>query len=388
MNLQINSNVEAIQISGIRQFFNKVQQVPDAVQLTIGQPDFPTPDHIKKAAVRAIGENKTSYTANAGTLGLRKAACNWVQSHYSLTYEPDSEVIVTAGASQAIDTAMRTILQPGDEVILPAPVYPAYEPIIRQCGAVPVYADTRETGFKLTPAHVEALYSPRTKAVLLPYPSNPTGAVLTKAEMEGLYNVLLNKECYVVTDEIYSELTFDGSHISIGTYPGMKQKTIVINGLSKSHSMTGWRIGFLFAPSHLAKHLLKVHQYTISCASSISQAAAEQALTEGLEDPEAMREVYMERRDYLFDRLQAMGMEVQKPGGAFYLFPSIQKSGLNADEFAERLLFEERAAVVPGSAFSAYGDTFIRLSSAYAMPELREAANRLERFWSKVTADR
>ncbi|MFC4735816.1 aminotransferase class I/II-fold pyridoxal phosphate-dependent enzyme [Bacillus daqingensis] len=385
MNLQINRNVEAIQISGIRQFFNKVQQVPDAVQLTIGQPDFPTPEHIKQAAVRAIGENKTSYTANAGTMALRKAASSWVHSHYSLTYEPESEVIVTAGASQAIDTTMRTILQPGDEVILPAPVYPAYEPIIRQCGAVPVYADTRETAFKLTPDHIKQLYTANTKAVMLPYPSNPTGAVLTRSEMDRLYDVLREKDCFVVTDEIYSELTFDGPHISMGAYPGMKGKTIVINGLSKSHSMTGWRIGFIFAPSEIAKHLLKVHQYTISCASSVSQAAAEQALTKGLRDPEAMREVYQERRDYLFNRLQAMGMEVQKPGGAFYLFPSITGSGLDADDFAERLLFEEKAAVVPGTAFSACGDTFIRLSSAYAMPELREAADRLEQFWNKVT---
>ncbi|QOY35700.1 aminotransferase A [Anaerobacillus isosaccharinicus] len=376
----INTQVKNIQISGIRQFFNRVAQFPDAIQLTIGQPDFPTPEHIKEAGKKAIAENKTGYTKNAGLDELCLAATNFIEFKYKLTYNPKTEVITTIGASQGIDIAFRTILEEGSEVILPGPVYPAYEPIIKMCGGIPVYADTRETGFKITAKQIESLITSKTRCVMLPYPSNPTGCILTKTELAEIAQVLQDRNVFVLSDEIYSELVYGQKHYSIASFPGMKEKTIIINGLSKSHSMTGWRVGFVFAPENIAKHMLKVHQYNVSCASSISQWAAVQALTKGVDDASAMRGEYEKRRDYVYDRLVSMGIEVVKPEGAFYLFPSIAKFGLNAEEFAIRLLEEGKVACVPGSAFSGYGEGYLRLSYAYSMEILEEGCNRFERF--------
>lgn len=376
----INSEVKNIQISGIRQFFNKVAQVPDAIQLTIGQPDFPTPDHIKEAGKKAIDENRTSYTKNAGLDKLCWAATEFLKTKYQLVYDPKTEVITTIGASQAIDISLRTILEKGVEVILPGPVYPAYEPIIKICGAIPIYIDTRETNFKLTAAQITASITDKTRCVILPYPSNPTGTILTEAELAAIAQVLKDKDIFIVTDEIYSELVYGQGHRSIASFPGMKEKTIVINGLSKSHSMTGWRIGFVFAPENISKHILKVHQYNVSCASSISQHAAYLALTEGINDAELMRVEYQQRRDYVYERLVLMGMDVVKPEGAFYLFPSIEKFGMSANKFATRLLQEGKVACVPGTAFSSYGEGYLRLSYAYSREILEEGCNRLEKF--------
>ncbi|SDY90433.1 aminotransferase [Evansella caseinilytica] len=380
----INEKVKSIQISGIRQFFNRVSQYPDAVQLTLGQPDFHTPDHVKRAAKAAIDANQTTYTRNAGDSRLLQAASEFVRQRYGLTYDPETEILTTIGASQAIDVTLRTILEPGTEVILPGPVYPAYAPIIALCGATPVYVDTRHSGFKLTTKQIEANRTGKTRAVILPYPSNPTGAVLTYDEAEKLAEYFNDQQLFILSDEIYSELNYDQEHVSIAQFPGMKEKTIVINGLSKSHSMTGWRIGFAFAPAYLLKHMLKVHQYNVSCASSISQQAALVALTDGLTDPIAMKREYQARRDYIVSRLASMGMEVQKPAGAFYVFPSIEESKLASLDFAVRLLETEKLAVVPGDAFSSLGEGYIRLSYAYAIKELEEAMNRLERFWKTL----
>lgn len=376
----VNNQVKDIQISGIRQFFNRVAQFPDAIQLTIGQPDFPTPEHIKEAGKKAIFENKTGYTKNAGLDELCLAATNFIELKYNLTYNPKTEVITTIGASQGIDIAFRTILEAGSEVILPGPVYPAYEPIIKMCGGIPVYADTRDTGFKITAKQIESLITNKTRCVMLPYPSNPTGCILTENELAEIAQVLQERDIFILSDEIYSELVYGQNHCSIASFPGMKEKTIIINGLSKSHSMTGWRIGFVFAPENIAKHILKVHQYNVSCASSISQWAAVQALTQGIDDASGMRGEYEKRRDYVYDRLVSMGIEVVKPEGAFYLFPSIAKFGLNAEEFATRLLEEGKVACVPGSAFSSYGEGYLRLSYAYSMEILAEGCNRFERF--------
>ncbi|SDN35015.1 aminotransferase A [Alkalicoccus daliensis] len=384
MNPNINPHVKEIQISGIRQFFNRVQEYPEAMQLTLGQPDFPTPKHIKTAAKTALDKDKTTYTANAGTIELRKAASEWIQNKYELAYHPFSEIIVTAGASQAIDVAMRTILEPGDEVIVPAPVYPAYAPIIKQCGGIIKYADTRKSDFKLTPELIREHISPATKAIMIPYPSNPTGVVLSADEMQALYLELREKNIFIVADEIYSELCFDDAHRTIASYPGMKEKTILINGLSKSHSMTGWRIGFLFADASITQHLLKVHQYNISCASSISQEGALAALVEGQNDPEEMRETYQKRRNWMLSKLQEINIPVVKPGGAFYLFPDIRASGLSSFDFALQLLETEKLAVVPGDAFSEYGEGYIRISYAYSMEQLEESMERLERFWKRI----
>lgn len=376
----INQQVKTIQISGIRQFFNMVAQFPDAIQLTIGQPDFSTPEHIKAAGIKAITENKTSYTKNAGIDELCLAASQFVETKYGLSYHPKTEVITTIGASQGIDIAFRTILEVGSEVILPGPVYPAYEPIIKMCGAIPVYADTRKTKFKLTAKQIESLLTSKTRCVLLPYPSNPTGCILTKSELAEIAQVLKDRNVFVLSDEIYSELVYGQNHCSIASFPGMKAKTIIINGLSKSHAMTGWRVGFVFAPENIAKHMLKVHQYNVSCASSVSQWAAVEALTAGINDAKPMQTEYEKRRNYVYDRLLSIGLEVEKPDGAFYLFPSIEKFGLSSTEFATRLLQEGKVACVPGSAFSSFGEGYLRLSYAYSMDILEEGCNRFEKF--------
>ncbi|UNL85930.1 aminotransferase A [Priestia koreensis] len=376
----VNNRVKQLQISGIRTFFNMVSQYEDVLSLTIGQPDFLTPDHVKEAGKQAIDQNLTSYTHNAGTIELRKAASQFIQQKYNLTYNPENEVIVTVGASQAIDIAFRTILDEGSEVILPGPVYPGYEPLIRLAGATPIHVDTTENGFRLTADLIEPYLTEETRCIVLPYPSNPTGVTLSSEELHDIAALLEDRDIFVLSDEIYSELVFNGTHTSIATIPSMREKTIVINGLSKSHSMTGWRIGLLFAPSYLSQHILKVHQYNVSCASSVSQAAALEALTNGQEDPLYMKEAYMERMNYVYDRLVKMGFEVEKPTGAFYIFPSIRKFNLSSFDFALMLVKEAGVALVPGSAFSALGEGYVRLSYAYSMELLKEALDRIERF--------
>ncbi|GAA5417244.1 putative N-acetyl-LL-diaminopimelate aminotransferase [Paraliobacillus ryukyuensis] len=378
----LNDNVKQVEISGIRKFFNMVNDKKDILSLTIGQPDFHTPEHIKQAAHEAIDQNHTTYTHNAGIISLRKAIATQVFEDYQLDYHPENEIIVTAGASQAIDISLRTIIQPGDEVILPGPVYPGYEPLIKLAGATPVYIDTRETNFKITPKQLEGAITNKTKCVILPYPSNPTGVTLTKDELIAIAEVLKGKEIFVIADEIYSKLTYETPHFSIAAINQMKQQTIVINGLSKSHAMTGWRIGYVLAPGWLSKHILKVHQYNVSCATSISQYAALEALKNGKEDPTTMRKDYHKRRDYVFNRLVNMGMEVVKPNGAFYFFPKIQ-SNKDSFQFAFDLVNEAGVALVPGSAFSHYGAGYVRLSYAYSMETLEKGLNRLEQYLQK-----
>lgn len=380
----LNPRVKKIEISGIRQFFNMVADYKNMISLTIGQPDFHTPDHIKQAAKDAIDHNQTTYTHNAGMLELRKAAGHFVQSKYGLTYNPQNEIITTSGASQAIDITLRTILTEGSEVILPGPVYPGYEPIITLCGATPVHVDTRNTNFKMTRDLIENALTENTKCIILPSPSNPTGVALSKEELADIANLLKDKEIFVLSDEIYSELAFSGAHTSIAQFQGMRNKTIVINGLSKSHSMTGWRIGFLFAPENIAKHILKVHQYNVSCASSVSQHAALEALENGSSDATPMREQYEERMNYVYHRLVGMGLSPVKPDGAFYILPSIEQFGLSSFDFAMKLAKEGNLAVVPGSAFSDFGEGYVRISFAYNMKILEEGMNRLESFLSSL----
>lgn len=376
----INQQLKNIQISGIRKFSNMVATYKDAVSLTIGQPDFPTPEHIKRAAQIAIDQNKTTYTPNAGVLELREAAAHFLEKKYQLSYDPEHEIITTVGASQAIDIALRTILEEGSEVILPGPVYPGYEPIIRLCGAVPVHVDTRDTQFKINADLIKEKITDKTRCIILPYPSNPTGCILDRESIEEIATVIQGKEIFVLSDEIYSELIYDQNHQSIASIPGMRDKTIVINGLSKSHSMTGWRIGFAFAPAYLIQHMLKVHSYNVSCASSISQYAALEALQNGMDDARPMKEEYLKRRNYVYDRLVGMGLDIVKPDGAFYFFPSIKQFNLSSFDFAVQLLEKEGVAVVPGDAFSSYGEGYIRISYAYSMNILEVGCNRLEKF--------
>nr|MDH3163269.1 aminotransferase A [Bacillus licheniformis] len=374
----LNPNVKEIEISGIRKFSNLVSQYENVISLTIGQPDFFTPHHVKQAAKKAIDENQTSYTHNAGYPELRQAVQLYMKKKADLNYEAESEIIVTTGASQAIDSAFRTILSPGDEVILPGPVYPGYEPIIKMCGASPLIIDTTSHGFKLTAKLIEEALTPKTKCVVLPYPSNPTGMTLSEEELKDIASLLKGRNVFVLSDEIYSELTFDRPHHSIATV--LRDQTIVIGGLSKSHSMTGWRIGFLFAPKEIAKHILKVHQYNVSCASSISQKVALEAVTNGVDDALIMREQYKKRLDYVYDRLVTMGLDVIKPSGAFYIFPSIKSFGMSSFDFCMSLLEEEGLAIVPGDSFSEYGEGYVRISYAYSPDTLREGLDRLESF--------
>jgi aminotransferase len=378
----INQNVKNIQISGIRRFFNMISGIEDMISLTIGQPDFQTPQHIKEAAKEAIDEGFTNYTHNAGFPALREAATRYLKNKYDLKYNLN-EVIITNGASQAIDSALRTILSPGDEVVLPGPVYPGYEPIITLCNANPIYADTRNTNFKLTKEVLEESITSRTKCIILPYPSNPTGMSFTEDELREIANLIRDKNIFVLADEIYSELTFDRPHTSIAKL--LRKQTIVINGLSKSHSMTGWRVGILCAPEEILQHILKVHQYNVSCASSISQKAAYAALTKGVDDGVEMKKTYKQRRDYAYGRLEKMGFKVVNPDGAFYFFikipESIKKDSLS---FSLELAQSYKVGVVPGSAFSPLGEGYIRISYACSNELLEEGLNRIELFLNKL----
>ena len=374
----LNPLVKSVEISGIRRFYNMVADIEGTISLTIGQPDFPTPLHIKEAAKKAIDEDYTVYTHNAGYIELREAACDYVKQKYNLSYHAENEVIVTTGASEAIDIAFRTILLPGAEVILPGPVYPGYEPIIKMAGAVPVYADTTENGFKMTAQIIQPYITEATRCIVLPYPSNPTGVTLTNKELQDIADLIRDKDIIIIADEIYSELVYEQEHVSIASF--LREQTIVLNGLSKSHSMTGWRIGFLFAPANLCQHILKVHQYNVTCASSISQMAALEALTNGFDDALPMKSEYMKRRDYVYERLQGMDLQVVKPDGAFYFFVKLPEGYHSSLEFCLELVRKTKVACVPGDAFSVLGNGYFRISYAYSMDTLKEALDRIETF--------
>lgn len=381
----INPNVANIEISGIRKFFNMVSGQKDVVSLTLGQPDFPTPEHVKESGKAAIDQNYTTYTHNAGMAPLRKAIADFTEEKYQLQYDAAKEIIVTVGASQAIDITLRTVINPGDEVILPGPVYPGYEPLIRLAGGKPVYADTRDNDFKLTRDVLKKYITNRTKCVILPYPSNPTGATFTTEELQQLVNLLSNTNIFILADEIYSELVYERQHTSIASFKDVREQTIVINGLSKSHSMTGWRLGYLLAPSWVAKHILKVHQYNVSCASSISQHAALEALTTGKQDPLEMKEKYKQRRDFVYQRLIQMNLEVTKPQGAFYFFPKFPIKEMSSFDLGLKLVDKAHVALVPGDAFSAYGQGYMRLSYAYNTETLENGLDRMEHFLNANT---
>ncbi|UOQ93000.1 aminotransferase A [Halobacillus shinanisalinarum] len=376
----INKNLSTIQISGIRQFFNMVSHYDDVVSLTIGQPDIRTPEHVKDAAIQAIHDNHTNYTHNAGLLQLREAISRHVDQRYQLSYNAKDEVIVTIGASQAIDITLRTILQKDDEVLLPGPVYPGYEPLIKLAGASAKHIDTRQHGFKLTAELLEQAITPKTKCLILPYPSNPTGVSLSKEELKEIAAVIKKHNLFMIADEIYSELTYGKDHTSIAVFPEIRDQVIVINGVSKSHSMTGFRIGYLLAPAWLAAHILKVHQYNVSCATSISQYAALEAIDNGKSDPIHMKREYDQRRSYVMERLDKMGLSYQVPDGAFYIFPKFPLGDMSSFDKAVQLVEEAGVALVPGDAFSKYGNGYMRLSYAYSMDTLQKGMARLEEF--------
>ncbi len=379
----LNKEVLDIEISGIRRFYNMISDNKDIISLTIGQPDFPTPSHIKEAAKIALDNNLTNYSHNAGFIDLREAISNWMIEKYDLSYDPYHEILVSTGSSQALDITFRSILNPGDEVILPAPIYPGYEPLIKMCKAKSILVDTRSTNFKLTPKQLDEHINSKTKAVVIPYPSNPTGAVLSHNETYELASYLSNKDVYVIADELYSELIFAGKHTSIASFKGMKNKTIVINGLSKSHSMTGWRIGVALAPKELMSNMIKVHQYNVTCASSISQRAAFAAYTNGFDDAKPMSKAYYNRVRKAFDKFQKNGIDVNMPGGTFYIFPEIKKPNMTSLELAVDLVEKAGVALIPGSAFSHFGEGYLRLSCACSEKVLDEGLARIESYLTR-----
>ncbi|MBC2272828.1 aminotransferase class I/II-fold pyridoxal phosphate-dependent enzyme [Listeria welshimeri] len=381
MTKSIRPELHDIEVSGIRTFNNRVTSIPDMIRLTLGEPDFPTPEHIKQAGISAIQENFTNYTPNAGMPELLAAASTYFKEKYDLSYK-DNEIIVTVGATEAISVALQTILEPDDEVILPDPIYPGYEPLITLNKARPIKIDTTETNFKLTPEQLRAHITPKTKALIIPYPSNPTGVSLNKEELLALATVLKETGIFVIADEIYSELTYHQEHVSIA--PMLRDQTIVINGLSKSHAMIGWRIGFLLAPENLTKEMLKIHQYIVTCASSISQKAALEAITNGKDDAFQMRTEYKTRANFTQERLEKMGFTVIPPDGAFYFFVKLpDEITENSFDWAVRLAEEAKVAVVPGNAFSEKGDRYFRLSYATSFNNLAEALDRMATFLAK-----
>ncbi|MED1204263.1 aminotransferase A [Heyndrickxia acidicola] len=382
----VNPRVKKIEISGIRKFFNMVSHVEDMISFTIGQPDFPTPEHVKRAGIKAIEEDYTIYTHNAGMLELREAAAQFMKTKYAVEYDPSSEILITTGASEAIDVSLRAILSEDLEVLLPGPVYPGYEPIIQLCGAKPVHIDTRDSNFKLTAAKLKNYVTEKTRCIILPYPSNPTGVSLSEQELREIAELVKGKDIFIIADEIYSELVYSGKHVSIASM--LKEQTILINGLSKSHSMTGWRIGMLFAPENIAKHILKVHQYNVSCASSISQKAALEALTEGINDADGMREEYTKRREYVAKRLKEMDVQFVYPDGAFYFFVKLpENANMSSFDFALELAHKAKVAVIPGSAFSEFGEGYFRLSYACSQEKLEIGLNRMETFIKQLKTE-
>ncbi len=383
----LSKTVVSLKKSGIRKFFDLLNDpgMKDVVGLTIGQPDFVTPDHIRAAGVKSIDEGKTSYTGNAGTPELREEISKYLKRRFDLNYDA-SQTIVTVGGSEAIDLAIRAIVEPGDEVIIPTPCFVCYEPIVKMAGGTPVIVETKfENSFKLTPAALKAAITPRTKMLVLAYPNNPTGAILTREELEELAAVLRDTNVVILSDEIYAELTYGRKHCSIASLEGMAERTIIATGFSKSYAMTGWRLGFLAAPAPITEQMLKIHQYAIMCAPTTSQYAAVEALRNGDADIEMMAADYDRRRKYILEGLRKIGIDCFEPEGAFYIFPDIRKFGLTSDEFCQRLLYEHKCAIVPGTAFGESGEGFARISYAYSVEHITKALERMEEFVKVLT---
>ena len=367
--------------SGIRKFFDILDSMTDVTALTVGQPDFVTPWKIREAGIESLESGKTYYTSNAGTLELRREISNYMNRRFDLRYDPAKEVVVTVGGSEAIDVAMRTLLQPGDEVIIPTPCFVCYEPLCKMTGAVPVIVETRnEDRFKLTPELLESAITEKTKMLVLAYPNNPTGAIMDEGDLEKIAKILREKQIIVLSDEIYAELTYGRRHVSIASLPEMWERTVVVSGFSKAYAMTGWRLGYICAPAPLAKQMLKIHQYAIMCAPTTAQLAAITALRDCDEDVAAMTAEYDRRRRLIYNGLRDIGIESFEPEGAFYIYPNIGKFGLTSEAFCEKLLYEHKCAIVPGIAFGAAGEGFARISYAYSVKHINQALERMEAF--------
>ena len=382
----LSPTVVGIKPSGIRKFFDIANTMEDVISLGVGEPDFPTPWEIRKAGILSLEGGKTRYTSNRGLEVLREEIGRYVERKYNVTYDPKSEILVTVGGSEAIDACIRAIASPGDEIIIPQPSYVCYEPITALCGCKPVIIETRaENSFKITAEELKAAITPRTKALILPYPCNPTGAIMEKADLEAIAAVLRDTNILVISDEIYAELTFgDATHVSIASIDGMQERTVLINGFSKTFSMTGWRLGYACGPKPVMEQLTKIHQYAIMCAPTTSQYAAIEALRNGDEAVAAMREEYDMRRRLIVNGFNKLGLSCREPKGAFYAFPCIRSTGMTSEEFCEKLLYSEKVAIVPGTAFGESGEGFVRASYCYSTEHILEALRRIERFLNSL----
>ena len=381
----LSQRITEIQPSGIRKFFDIVSEMKDAISLGVGEPDFDTPWHIRDEGIYSLEKGRTFYTSNAGLKELRTEIAAYLKRHCDLEYDPNHEIIVTVGGSEAIDIAMRAMLDPGDEVLIPQPSFVSYLPCAVLANGTPVVIELKEEDdFRLTKEELEAAITPKTKLLVMPFPNNPTGAIMEKKDLEEIAKLVIEHDLYVLSDEIYSSLTYGTEHVSIASLPGMKERTILINGFSKSHAMTGWRLGYACGPRIILDQMLKIHQFAIMCAPTTSQYAAVEAMRAGDEDVEHMREEYNGRRRYLLHRFHEMGVSCFEPFGAFYMFPCIKEFHMTSEEFATQLLKEEKVAVVPGSAFGDCGEGFLRISYAYSLDNLKEALDRMERFVTRL----
>lgn len=380
--------ITEIEPSGIRKFFDIVSEMKDAISLGVGEPDFDTPWNIRDEGIYSLERGRTFYTSNAGLKELKIEITKFLKRRYGLSYDYAHETLVTVGGSEAIDIALRAMLDPGDEVLIPQPSYVSYLPCTRLAGGVPVVIELKEENeFRLTRQELLGVITPKTKILILPFPNNPTGAIMEKKDLEDIADIILEHDLFVLTDEIYSELTYLDRHISIASLPGMRERTVYINGFSKSHAMTGWRLGYACGPEVIIREMLKIHQFAIMCAPTTSQYAAVEAMKNGDESVAGMREEYNGRRRYLLHRFKEMGLKCFEPYGAFYVFPCIKEFGMTSEEFATKLLEEEKVAVVPGTAFGACGEGFLRISYAYSLENLKLAVGRLERFVEKLRAE-
>ncbi len=382
----LNKKIATIPPSGIRKFFDIVSEMKEAISLGVGEPDFDTPWHIREEGIYSLEKGRTFYTANAGLKDLRTEIHNYLQRRCNVSYNPDTEILVTVGGSEAIDIAMRAMLDPGDEVLVPQPSFVSYVPCAVLAGGVAVPIELEEKDqFRLTPEKLLEKITPRTKILVLPFPNNPTGAIMTREDLEPIAKIVEEHDLFILSDEIYSELTYGSEeHVSIASLPGMWERTVLINGFSKAFAMTGWRLGYACAPAVILKEMLKIHQFAIMCAPTTSQYAAIDAMKNSDDDVKMMRESYDQRRRYLLHAFEEIGLECFEPLGAFYMFPSIKRFGMTSDEFATRLLNEEQVAVVPGTAFGDSGEGFLRVSYAYSLDNLKKALGRIERFVNRL----
>ncbi|NLO08440.1 MAG: aminotransferase class I/II-fold pyridoxal phosphate-dependent enzyme [Clostridiales bacterium] len=383
----LSKNVVNIQPSGIRKFFDIVSEMKDAISLGVGEPDFDTPWHIREEGIYSLEKGRTFYTSNSGLKELRIEICNYLHRRFDLKYDYEHETLVTVGGSEAIDLALRAMVDPGDEVLVPQPCYVSYHPCAILAGAKPVVIELKgENDFKLTRGELISAITDKTKILVLAFPNNPTGAVMDYDDLKDIVDVIIEKDLYVISDEIYSELSYGKKHVSIASFPGMRERTIVINGFSKSYAMTGWRLGYATGPANIIEQMTKIHQFAIMCAPTTSQYAAVEALRNGDSDVEMMKDAYDKRRRFLVHAFNNMGLECFEPFGAFYVFPSIKSLNMSSDEFATQLLMEEKVAVVPGTAFGACGEGYLRISYAYSLDNLKIALERIERFVKKHQA--